>query len=96
VPSAAECTAAIINLFDRERDGLQALKGALEAEEAGQQDLERLDALRPEKDDEVTATHYTRWDRQSDRCRERLDRDLLRRRGESVPPTVNVKVHGPD
>ncbi len=96
LPTADQCTRAILALLQSEHDRLHALKDTLEAEAAQHRDLDDLMALRPAQDDEAILEFYVRFQRQADRLRDRLDRQRLQRRGEPVPPTLNLRVQGPD
>jgi hypothetical protein len=94
LPSAAHCKEVIIAVLQHEQDRLRGLKKTLEGHEAQQREVDALVTLRPETDDETILDYYARFQRQSDRIRDRLDRQRRQRRGEPLPPTLNLNVHG--
>jgi hypothetical protein len=96
LPNAEQCTRAILALIRREQDRLHGLKDALEAEAARHRELDDLLTLGPTQDDAAILDFYARFQRQADRVRDRLDHQRLQRRGEPVPPTLDLRVQGPD
>jgi hypothetical protein len=96
LPNAEQCTRAILALLRGEQDRLHGLKDALEAEAARHRELEDLLTLGPTQEDAAILEFYARFQRQADRLRDRLDHQRLQRRGGPVPPTLNLRVQGPD
>ena len=89
LPTAEQCKAAILALLHHQQERLHGLKETLEARAARHRELDQLVALRPEEDDERILEYYARFQRQTDRLRDRLDRH-------PVLPTLNVNLHGPE
>jgi hypothetical protein len=95
LPSAEQCTRAILALLRDEQDRLHGVKNTLEAQAAQHREIEDLMTLGPTQDDVAILEFYERFQRQADRLRDRLDRERLQRCGEPVPPTLNLRMQGP-